>query len=89
MHQQPPHTPLCLAASAAKAGHVSGPSALIVYSLMLAPTLAEPASATPSVTGAIEVDDNQTAPCAAYLTDTDILDLTAYAASLRGHRDAA
>ena len=37
MHQQPPHTPLCLAASAAKACHVSGPSGLIVYSFMLAP----------------------------------------------------
>src|SRR5215471_9886976 len=36
VHQQPPHTPLCLAASAAKASHVSGPSGLTVYSLMLA-----------------------------------------------------
>ena len=39
VHQQPPHTPLCRSASAAKASQVSGPSGWRVYSFTAGWTL--------------------------------------------------
>jgi hypothetical protein len=37
VHQQPPHTPLCLSARPTKASHVAAPRGLISYSLMASP----------------------------------------------------